>query len=70
MKQGGREKIRITHVTCIFKKKIFLWKHHRYNNLRIHKHSIRPASSFQKWNQILRNNNFFKIKIAKICVLS
>ena len=37
------------------------------NNLRIHKHSIRPASFFQKWNQILQKDNCFKIKIAKIC---
>ena len=37
------------------------------NSLRIHKHSIRPASFFQKWNQILQKDNCFKIKIAKIC---
>ena len=37
------------------------------NNLRIHKHSIRPASFFQKWNQILQKDNCFKIKMAKIC---
>ena len=37
------------------------------NNLRIHEHSIRPASFFQKWNQILQKDNCFKNKIAKIC---
>ena len=35
------------------------------NNLRIHKHSIRPASFFQKWNQILQKDNCFNIKIAQ-----
>lgn len=35
------------------------------NNLRIHKHSICPASFFQKWNQILQKDNCFNIKIAQ-----
>ena len=54
MKQSGR-------------KKIYSYDNFIGNNLRIHKHSIRPASFFQKWNQILQKDNCFKIKIAKIC---
>ena len=55
MKQGGR-------------KKIYSCDNFIGNNLRIHEHSICPASFFQKWNQILQkdNNNCSKIKIAKI----
>ena len=54
MKQSGR-------------KKIYSCDNFIGNNLQIHKHSIRPASFFQKWNQILQKDNCFKIKIAKIC---
>ena len=35
------------------------------NNLRIHKHSIRPASFFQKWNQILQRTIVSKLKLPK-----
>lgn len=37
------------------------------NNLRIHKHSIHPASFFQKWNQILQKDNIIvsKLKLPK-----
>ena len=55
MKQGGRKKYNYSCDNFIG------------NNLRIHKHSIRPASFFQKWDQILQkdNNIVSKLKLPK-----
>ena len=57
----------LTSWNKVAEKKIYSCDNFKGNNLRIHKHSIRPASFFQKWNQILQKDNYFKIKIAKIC---